>query len=288
MKIKTIFFLGLSSIITLTGCANNPASNKVEVMSIQRNDIPNEKIEDFALMAMMSLNSYNQSKKGYFKVEKLGWERKDLNGDMIKYGLAYQNKTGLAMDVYQKQGTNQYIIAFRGSNSLIDWANNFAIISPQYKSAHKQFLKFFVNHRQDNIILTGHSLGGGIALSLSGKYKLPAITYNPSPRVFDGWGAKPENALREIIYHQKDKRLNFVREHIWKGKQKEYVNEKNRYAVNYNFHYQQQNLQGKWIAKEASYHSGQLLALRLLEDASKTNATYKEILMDYQKDMKIR
>ena len=50
------------------------------------------------------------------------------------------------------------------------------------------------------IILTGHSLGGGIALSVSLWLGKDAYVFDPSPRVFDGLKNANETAIRKVIY----------------------------------------------------------------------------------------
>ncbi len=59
-------------------------------------------------------------------------------------------------------------------------------------------------------MLTGHSLGGGIALSVSVWVGVDAIAFNSSPRIFDGMKNHNAPAVRKSIY-QKGEMLRVLR-----------------------------------------------------------------------------
>lgn len=251
--------------LLLSACAISPLQTVPTNSKIGDTNMPKDRLEQFALLAMMSSNAYHDPEKGHFAVDKLGWNLIDLKGEVIK-NPTYTNHTGLAGDVYRNQ-EGKCIVVFRGSDSRLDWIlTNFSIYSFQYKSAQKEFDGFNKKYKQCISMLTGHSLGGGLALSISGQEGKPAIVFDSSPRVFDGWGTKPLPAPREGLY-QLGEFASKVRRH-W-PKYYEYVDPKNEYYVNYDFG-------GK------NLHSGATLALKLLEDASKANPVYLDILTDYQ------
>ena len=69
----------------------------------------------------------------------------------------------------------------------------------RYQESERMFLKLRAKYssvyRDDNIILSGHSLGGRIAGGLSQKYNCPAIIYNQGSSPLDFAYNKAENKL---------------------------------------------------------------------------------------------
>jgi hypothetical protein len=60
--------------------------------------------------------------------------------------------------------------------------------------------------------VTGHSLGGGLALSVSFWEGVDAVVFNTSPRVFDGLENQNKPAQRLAVFQEKDI-LQKVRRH---------------------------------------------------------------------------
>lgn len=78
----------------------------------------------------------------------------------------------------------------------------------------------------------GHSLGGGLALIISVRFGIPAITFDSSPRVFDGLGDFHEPAPSVLIF-QEGEILEWVRT-VWR-KNKEVFQKEDIYKVDYDF-----------------------------------------------------
>ena len=102
--------------------------------------------------------------------------------------------------VYQKNNT--FIIGFRGTVDFRDFINDIQLSLPgNVCDFNRVFPSYtFVNDLMsdnDEIILTGHSLGGAIARCVSSQLNLPSVTFNaaapPSNPVF--------NSSLETSYH---------------------------------------------------------------------------------------
>ncbi len=152
-----------------------------------------------AIYAMMASNAYaNDASKTHFPVEALGWEKVDLKGNPVAEGKnSYTPKTfvggvfsNLQFDIWEDTKSKKTIIAFKGTKEKIDWVTgNLAIgISIPYKSAKKHVKEYLASHSDRTVSLTGHSLGGGLALSVSFWEGVDAIVFNSSPRIYDGLG----------------------------------------------------------------------------------------------------
>jgi hypothetical protein len=122
----------------------------------------------------------------------------------------------------------------RGTDSIKDWALGNLVVpfSIPYKQAWKAARKYIEKNPSRNLILTGHSLGGGMALSASVHYGLPAIVFDPSPRIFDGLGDFHEPAMRVIIY-QNGEILEKLRQIFQKAY--DVVNPDDIYVCHYDF-----------------------------------------------------
>jgi len=182
------------------------------------NDISEEIAAQNAIYAMLSCNAYHETDKLNFPVEAAGWQLVDLDGDPSTKPTKDGFLTGFAYDIYEEIDGNKSVIAFRGTDSKKDWAlSNLAVpFSIPYKQAWKAVRKYLEKNPSRNLILTGHSLGGGMALSASVHFGVPAIVFDPSPRIFDGLGDYHEPATRVIIY-QNGEVLERLRELINKA-----------------------------------------------------------------------
>jgi len=217
-----------------------------------------------ALYAMLACNSYHQDNKIYFPVNKIGWVLVDRDGDPTDEPTKESKLTGFAYDLYEDKNSNKSVIAFRGTDSKQDWfLSNLAVpFSLPYKQANKAVRKYLRNNPNKNLVIVGHSLGGGMALGASVNYGVPAITFDPSPRIFDGLGDKHETAMRIVIY-QKGEILNKVRKR-W-SKINEVVKKEDVYMCEYDF-------------KGKSEHRIDILALEMAKHGSTANLKLKTIL----------
>ena len=124
--------------------------------------------------------------------------------------------SNLQFDIWEHQYTNETIIAFKGTDELVDLIDGdlTVILSLTYDEAKKKVEEYRKNLQKRGISkrqirLTGHSLGGGLAISVSVKKGLDAIVFNTSPRTFHGFD-KNESAMRKAIF-QKGELLKYVR-----------------------------------------------------------------------------
>jgi hypothetical protein len=244
--------------LLLTACASIQSYKDITPIEVTANIAGK-----YALYAMMASNSYHKEDRVSFPLEKINWQRVTHTGEETTTPSADHPFTGLAYDIYEKTNSNDIVFAFRGTDSKWDYfMANIAIgISPAYKQAFKEFKKYKDSHPEKRIVVTGHSLGGGIALGVSVRFGIDAIVFDSSPRIFDGLGDNQQDASRVLIY-QDNEILNKVRKH-WK-KISEIVKEGDVYKTIYDFN-------GK------SDHRGDLLAKGLLEQGKESNPELQEV-----------
>lgn len=127
------------------------------------------------LYALMSSNAYTDEKQ----YEIPGWTRTDR----------FSSTSGLAFDEYVRDGSSplELVVAFRGTErSLKDWKANAALIEPwQHREAYEYIARRRKEQPDAHMTVTGHSLGGALALNMSTRFdNLPAFAFNSSPRAF--------------------------------------------------------------------------------------------------------
>lgn len=175
-------------------------------------DLDSKLAEEYALYAMMASNAYLDGERSYFPIERLGWIRVDQKArptNKNSYSPKFLGKlfSNLQFDIWEHQYSNKTVISFKGSDEKIDWLTNLppTPISVQYKSAKKKVKKYLKKHKNKReVILTGHSLGGGLALSVSLWLGLDAVVFNSTPRMYDGFGDRNKPANRIAIYQEGD------------------------------------------------------------------------------------
>lgn len=176
---------------------------------------------DLVLYALMSSNAYaDDDEKTYFPLEKLGWRKVNLKGEPVPASAnSYRPKTfvgnsfsNLQFDIWEDTHSNRTVIAFKGTKEPIDWwSGNLMIgISIPYKSAKKHVRAYMTAHPERVVMVTGHSLGGGLALSVSVWEGVNAIVFNTSPRIFDGARNMNKPAKRLAVF-QEDEILQKIR-----------------------------------------------------------------------------
>lgn len=214
-----------------------------------------------SVYAMMAANAYKKkSGRVRFDLTKLGWEQVDLNGEPTDEPTVEHKVSGLAYNIYEKTDTNKVVFAFRGTDSKNDYLlANFSIppFNVQYRQARRAVAKYLLENSHKNVVATGHSLGGGLALSVSVHHGVKAFTFDPSPRVFDGIGNMHEPAERIIVY-QTGEILELARK-IWK-KDNEVVERSSVFKCDYPDLFTRMNK-----------HRGDLLAKGLLIEGASVN-----------------
>lgn len=122
-----------------------------------------------------------------------------------KHGCSYKEAMQIASKTYQKGGDvgesarvytlpskrairkvgSRYVISLRGTSDGKDVVTDLALAgglleqTPRYKADRRYVKRMIKQHGKDNIVLTGHSLGGAIARQLSRELGLSAEIYNP-------------------------------------------------------------------------------------------------------------
>ncbi|MBT3367690.1 MAG: hypothetical protein HN472_09945 [Nitrospina sp.] len=200
-------------LITLPACATSNSYRGIEQQIVDDNFSG-----EYAYMAMMASNSYHkdEDKRNYFPIYKMGWQHYSLDGkltDKPEKPTFVDSWNGLAYDIYKRKGTNKTVFSYRGTEGFWDWIfSNLAIgYSPAYSEAFKKFKKYKESHSNESIYVTGHSLGGGIALGVSVRNEgVKAVVFDPSPRIFNGVENHNKQAERVVVYQEREI-LEFVR-----------------------------------------------------------------------------
>lgn len=111
------------------------------------------------------------------------------------------------------ENDERVIVAFAGSDEGNDWDDNIrqgvGLSTAQYDEA-VDFAEKWKALQGDDVILTGHSLGGGLASYASIKTDLPATTVNGAPLALNHLGFNPFDALRITQYYVPGEALSAV------------------------------------------------------------------------------
>ena len=263
-------FLSILCICFIVSCASTPDSPSITSPSGSAN-IAGE----YAIYGMMAAESYHDNNRIRFPLTLAGWQQVDLDGNPTTEPTEDSHWfTGLAYDIFEHQNTDEVVISIRGTDSKWDWlVSNFAvIISPAYKQASKEVREYINSHPDKKIKITGHSLGGGIALSVSARLGLDAITFDPSPRIFDGLGDEHKEANRILIF-QNGEILEKARE-AW-PKIFEVVPQERIYSYSFEFN-------------DENNHRGDCLAYGLLKLGATVNPELEPILKNTNSTNKSR
>lgn len=229
------------------------------------NPITDEIAAKNAIYAMLSCNCYHEESKIHFPVEELDWILVDRDGNPTDEPSKQGWFTGFAYDIYENSKSNKSVIAYRGTDSKQDYImSNLAFpFSIPYKSAIKAVKKYVKKNSSRDLVVVGHSLGGGLALCASVHQGIPAITFDPSPRIFDGLGDHHNPAFRVIIY-QEGEVLEKLREK-WINKAYDVVKSEDVYKCNYDF-------------GDNSHHRIDILAKELAKQGVSLNPKLQSIL----------
>ena len=116
-----------------------------------------------------------------------GWSRLSDN-DLLAHGIDPQNlhsdATGFQAGIYT-DGHGDYVLAFAGTDfkSIADWRANLGQGLGLQTAQYRQAEVVAQDAREafgDNLAITGHSLGGGLASAASLATGTPAVTFNPA------------------------------------------------------------------------------------------------------------
>jgi hypothetical protein len=214
MKLLGLLF----AIVSLAVDAQTPTGNPVAKEMPALPTVNPSFAAKYAIYAMAASNTYHkkESERVHFPVELLGWQLVDLN-DKPTTKPTGTRRSGLAWDVYEKKDSDEVIFSFRGTDSRRDYLTASAVPWPlaiQYQQARRSLEKYQATHPEKHVTLTGHSLGGGIAAGLSVRKGIDTVVFDPSPRIFDGWGDKHLPAKTRIVIFQKGEVLEKARR-VW-------------------------------------------------------------------------
>lgn len=111
------------------------------------------------------------------------WARmgdQDVRALGIDPGLMHDAKTGFDASFYRNAQGN-VVLAYTGTDELQDWKHNFGqglgFDDPQYREAIA-LAKAAKTALGEDLVLTGHSLGGGLAAAAALATDTPAVTFN--------------------------------------------------------------------------------------------------------------
>jgi hypothetical protein len=220
---------------------------------------------DYALHALLAANAYHKAGQTRFPVELLGWRQVDLAGQPTDRPTR-ESGTGLAYDIYEKQDSNEVIFAFRGTDSKRDFVHANAAVGPlrlQYEQARKEFHDYVEKHPLKKVSATGHSLGGGLALTVSCREGKDAVAFDSSPRVSDGLEDIDLPANRVMIFEDGDVLTGFRK--LWQSKFDRVVGAENTYKATFDF-------------EGADKHSSYELALGMLRIGATVNPNLGRVL----------
>jgi Ca2+-binding RTX toxin-like protein len=120
-----------------------------------------------------------------------GWQRlsaQEISDDSINPALLNNQRTGFSASVYTDGGGN-YVVAFRGTENTRDWIygnwgqanvgtkDNITGAETQYSQA-VELAKSVVDKYGENVVFTGHSLGGGLAQAAGLATGMEAVGFN--------------------------------------------------------------------------------------------------------------
>lgn len=163
-------WLSASSTVAWT-TGGSPASFDAQLRGTQAQAIDEE-------MALLSADVYRPDSPGID-----GWARLDateLQAAGISPDALEDRSTGLRAAIYT-DGDGHYTLAFAGSNDVPDWLNNLAqgvgLDAAQYNQAIA-LAKDAKLAFGDDLAITGHSLGGGLAAAAALATGSVAVTFN--------------------------------------------------------------------------------------------------------------
>lgn len=154
-------------------------------------------------MAFISQDVYKADSTGH--IAGTSWSRLS-DQQVLAHGIdpeeLHNNASGFQAGIYG-DGKGDYVLAYAGTQDLKDWKNNisqgFGFDAAQYNQA-KVLAKDAKDAFGDNLAITGHSLGGGLAQLGAVETGAPAVTFNAaglSNETLSRLGMTPDQASRE-------------------------------------------------------------------------------------------
>ena len=127
-------------------------------------------------LAHLADNVYDPSEvDGWTPLDAAALEELGIDRDRLHRG------DGFDAAVYRND-SGQYVLAFAGTSSLTDWGTNLqqgvGALSGQHLQAIALAQGLAGAVGSENMVITGHSLGGGLASTASVATDIPAVTFN--------------------------------------------------------------------------------------------------------------
>lgn len=130
---------------------------------------------DLAKLAQDSYDLDNKNIDGWTRLSDAQLEAADIDPASLN-----DTSTGFRAAIYQ-DGKGDVVLAFKGTSGLNDWKADatqaLGLNTAQYDQAVALATKAKVAFG-DNLVLTGHSLGGGLASTAAVVDDIPAVTFN--------------------------------------------------------------------------------------------------------------
>lgn len=167
--------------------------------------VKREVIAKYGYLAMLSDIAYSDEGPGGYVLPS-GWERLEKE--------SYRDETGLFMAVFENAEAKEIVIAYRGTEGISakDWKQNLKRFQPQSAPSVAATKAIIERHPERKVILTGHSLGGGLALENSFvQPNVAAVVFNSSPRI--GESRKNYSNLR-ILFRERHEPLAVARHSV--------------------------------------------------------------------------
>ncbi|XOZ32429.1 RHS repeat-associated core domain-containing protein [Halomonadaceae bacterium KBTZ08] len=160
----------------------------VVALAYRQPAVPKDSIPEAAKDAAQAAKlAYSDSRDNQFdEWEEVGFNDKglDTEGLGLRNSLFEDSEDGYHAKLFKNESENSYMVAYRGTDELVDWKHNglqaMGKSSSQYDRAMTlaERAEQASGHQGAELTFTGHSLGGGLASAASEVTDKKAVTFN--------------------------------------------------------------------------------------------------------------